>query len=193
MTLKGVTSEPPATEPTPRGSLLTKLLAHPLTLLLVTAVVSGLLVPRLTQQWQDHQQEVAIRRDFAARVSRTVAEIFIATQLAQGGAKSQTQAAFDAAYVKWEVESAVLGAELRAYYRAESLHRNWARCTQLTTAYYVQVGIPDATQRKTYLDGVRTELSLAPGVNLADTAVLRAQVLAARDQVTRQVLDGEMA
>jgi len=59
------------------------LLAHPLTLLLVTAVVSGLLVPRLTQQWQDHQQQLDTRRDFAARVSRTVGEIFIATQLVE--------------------------------------------------------------------------------------------------------------
>ena len=89
-----------------------RLLAHPLTLLLVTAVVSGLLVPRLTQQWQDHQQQLDTRRDFAARVSRTVGEIFVATQLVQVGTEYQSQEEFDAAYVRWEVESAVVSVEL---------------------------------------------------------------------------------
>lgn len=168
------------------------LLAHPLTLLVVTAAVSGLLVPRLTQQWQDHQQQVDIRRDFAARVSRTVGEIFVASQLAQVGALSQSQEDFDAAYVRWEVESAVLGAELRAYYPAESLHRAWSRCTQLATAYYTQVGIPDPGRRARYLQSVQQQLDLPNDVDLTDTEVLRANVLSERDQVIREVLDRPM-
>jgi hypothetical protein len=169
-----------------------RLLAHPLTLLLVTAVVSGLLVPRLTQQWQDHQQQLDTRRDFAARVSRTVGEIFIATQLVEVGAKSQSQEEFDDAYVRWEVESAVLGAELRAYYRAESLHQAWDHCYRLATAYYAQVGFRDPTRRSQYLQEVHDDLDLPDDVDLADTTVLRARALSERDQVIREVLDSTM-
>lgn len=168
------------------------LLAHPLTLLLVAAAVSGLLVPRLTQQWQDHQQEVETRGELAARVSRTVGEITVATQLAQVGAPSQTQEDFDAAYVRWEVESAVLGAELRAYYREESLHRAWSRCTRLATAYYVQVGIDDAARRERYLREVQADLGLPDDVDLVDVEALRAALLSERDRVIKEVLDRDM-
>ena len=187
-------SSPTQSEQANRGWLerVGKALGHPLVLLLVTAAVSGLLVPQLTQQWQEQQQQVAVRRDFAARVSRTVGEIFIATQLAQVGAVSQSQEEFDAAYVRWEVESSVLGAELRAYYPDESLHDAWHRCAELATAYYTQLGIVDDAQRRQYLDEVHRELGLPANVDLADIHVLRTQVLGARDVVIQRVLAGGM-
>ena len=173
------------------GGGVVRLLAHPLTLLLVTAVVSGLLVPRLTQQWQDHQQQLDTRRDFAARVSRTVGEIFVVSQLAQNRAESLTQEEFDDAYVRWEIESAVLSAELRAYYRAESLHQAWNRCYQLAEANYAQVGMSDPTRRAN-LQKLHDNLDLPNDVDLSDILVLQAQVLSARDQVIREVLDSPM-
>lgn len=170
-----------------------KLLAHPLVLLLVTAAVSGLLVPRLTQQWQEQQEEINIRRDFAARVSRAVGEFFISTQLAQVGAQSQSQEEFDEAYVRWEVESAVLGAELRAYYTAEAVHADWARCDELATAYYVQVGIGEPEERRRYLQQIQQNLRVRAAVDLTDIPALRAEVLAARDRVIRGILAERMA
>ena len=168
-----------------------RLLAHPMTLLLVTAIVSGLLVPQLTQQWQNHQQELGTRRELAARVARTVGEVFIATQLAQGAAASQSQEEFDQAYVRWEIESAVLDAELRAFYRADPLHRAWSRCRQLTTAYYAQSGMtPD--RRGGYLIQLHDDLDLPADVDLTKIEVLRSEVLTERDRVVRAVLDDVM-
>ena len=167
-------------------------LGHPLVLLLVTAAISGLLVPRLTQEWQEQQQEVTVRRDFAARVSRTVGEVFIATQLAQVGAGSQTQDELDAAYVQWEVESSVLGAELRAYYPGESLHSAWHGCAELATAYYTQLGIADDAGRRRNLDEVHRALDLPADVDLTHVGTLRAEVLGARDEVIRRVLGDGM-
>jgi hypothetical protein len=121
-------------------------------------------------------------------VSRTVGEFFIATQLAQVDAQSQSQEEFDAAYVRWEVESAVLGAELRAYYPSEALHTEWARCDDLATAYYVQLGISDDQRRRSYLQQVQQNLHLQPNSDLTNIEILRAEVLAARDEVIRGVL-----
>ena len=164
-----------------------------MTLLLVTAVVSGLLVLRLTQQWQDHQQALDTGRYFAGRVARTVGEIFVATQIAQSPfGESQSQEEFDNAYKHWEVESAVLGAELRAYYRAESLPQAWDQCYRLTTAYYAQAGIPNPTRRASYLQEVHDDLDLPDNVDRADIGVLRATILRKRDQVIREVIDSAM-
>jgi hypothetical protein len=169
-----------------------KAFGHPLVLLLVTAAVSGLLIPHLTQQWQEQQQQVTIRRDFAARASRIVGEMFIATQLAQVGAQSQSQEDFDAAYVRWEVESSVLSAELRAYYPAERVHVAWHNCGALTTAYYTQAGIADPIRRDRYLEEIRQELHLPADVDLTDSTVLRAEVLRARDDAIRHILREKM-
>lgn len=171
-----------------KGLNFNRLLAHPMTLLIVTAIVSGLLIPQFTQQWQDHQQQLDTRREFAARIARSVGEIFIATQLAQLRAASQSQEKFDAAYVRWEIESAVLDAELRAFYRTEPLHDAWSRCRQLTTAYYVQSGM--TTDRRTlYLKQLQKDLNLPSNIDLTNLEVLRAQVMAERDNVIRKVLD----
>jgi hypothetical protein len=165
-----------------------KLLAHPMTLLIVTAIVSGLLIPQLTQQWQTHQQQLDTRREFAARISRTVGEIFIATQLAQVQAASQSQEEFDTAYVRWEVESAVLDAELRAFYRSDSLDQAWSRCRQLTTAYYAQSGMTPG-RRISFLKQLQSNLNLPAYVDLTNIEVLRAEVMSERDKVIRKVLD----
>ena len=171
-------------------------LGHPLILLLVTAAVSGVLVPQLTQQWQDQQQQVVTRRDFAARVSRTVGEIYIATYKAEVDPASETteetQAQLDDAYFRWEIESAVLEAELRAYYPEDSLHDAWRRCTELYEAYYAQLGIWDAVRRREYLEGVHRRFALPAAIDLTDTNVLRAEVVRARDDVIRHVLIGRM-
>ncbi len=112
--------------------------------------------------------------------------------MAQVGSVSQSQEEFSAAYVRWEVESSVLGAELRAYYPDESLHDAWHRCYELATAYYTQLGIVDEARRRQYLEEVRWELGLPTHVDLADVYILRAQVLNARDAVIRRVLEEEM-
>ncbi|MFS0703792.1 hypothetical protein AB6N23_04650 [Cellulomonas sp. 179-A 9B4 NHS] len=174
----------------PRSALRTvgELLEHPMTLLLVTAAVSGLLVPHVTQQWQDHQAQLEIRRDLAARTARVVGEMQVATELAEVGAASQDQAELDAAWVRWRVESEVLGAELAAYFGSDALRRAWERCVALTTAHYVLSGIQDPGGRAQYLAGVRRAVGYPADVDLADRDVLMARLARERAELVDLVV-----
>jgi hypothetical protein len=118
--------------------------------------------------------------------------MFIATQLAQVGASSKTQEEFDAAYVRWEIESAVLGAELRAYYPGDSVHTEWTRCAELTSAYYAQSGMKDRDRRNRYLQDVQQRIDLPADVDLTVVDDLRAETLRARDRVIQGVLESEV-
>lgn len=180
----------------PAGRLLGKvgrLLVHPVTLLLLTAVVADLLVPRITQQWQEHQRQTDIRRELVARVSREVGELFIATQFNELRAETQNPEEFDAAYRRWEVESGVLGAELRAYYRAEPVDQAWERCKRMADAYYAQSGYSDPTERVRDLQDVHDDLNLPDDIDLTDAVVVREEGLSECGQLIIQVLDRPMA
>jgi hypothetical protein len=169
-------------------------LGHPLVLLVIGALLSGLLVPRLTQRWQDQRKALEIRAELVERVTRVVSDIFTATQFAQVGATSQTQADFDAAYRNWQRDKAVLTALLGAYFRDSGVDDAWRRVRTLATAYYVQIGIHDDERRRAYLQTVAAGLAQAPpqdwseevrspspesepgGADLRDPRVLRTEV-----------------
>jgi len=143
-------------------------LSHPLALLVVGAVLSGLLVPQLTQRWQDQRKALEIKAELVERVSRAVSDIFTATQFAQVGAKSQSQADFDAVYRTWQRDKAILTALLGAHFRNTRVDDSWRRVRALASAYYAQSGIldrqghPDQARRREYLRSVAAGLALSP-------------------------------
>lgn len=140
-------------------------LGHPLLLLAVGSALSGWLLPRIAQQWQDQRKGLEIRTQLVERVVRAVTEMFTAVQFAQVGAESQTQIDFDQAYRSWQKEKAVLTSLLAAYFRNTSLDHKWIRCRALATAYYIQVGIRGRDgesaeeRRRRYLSKVASGLS----------------------------------
>lgn len=143
-------------------------LGHPLVVLLIGALLTGLLIPRLTQRWQDQRKALETKADLIERVSRAVAEIFVATQFAHVGATTQSQERFDDAYRAWQQEKVVLTSLLRAYFRSEELDQRWLRCRAVATAYYVQIGIADPDRRAGYLRTVSAGLVAQPSRDLSE-------------------------
>ena len=154
-------------------------LGHPLVVLAIGAVLTGLLIPQFTQRWQDQRKALEIKADLIERVSCGVAEIFTATQLASVGAASQPQDKFDEAYRSWAQERVVLTSLIRAYFSSDHLDRAWLRCRASTTAYYVQSGIqrddPDqsARARSSYLRIVGAGLESDPPEDFSEEAFSR--------------------
>ncbi len=138
------------------------LLSHPLVILLAGTFASGWLVPRITRRWQDQRRGLEVQAELVERVTSAVTAIFIATQFAQVGARSQTQEDFDKAYRSWEDEKAVLTALLKAYFRNDALDVQWLTCRALATAYYVQLGIKPEDRRCRYLHMVANGLEDKP-------------------------------
>jgi hypothetical protein len=88
----------------------------PLLTVLLTAVLSGYVVPRITRRWQDHQKELEIKVSLVDEISNAVLHIILAMQFAER--KASTQQEFDDAYREWEVRRAVLTARTAVYFPA---------------------------------------------------------------------------
>lgn len=193
-----------------RVDILGRVLGHPLTLLLLGAALSGLLVPWVARGWQDQRKALEVRAALAERLTRAVVEIATAVQFVLVGAASQSQQDLDHAYRTWQLEKSVLTSLLGAYFRDGAVTAAWTRCRALATAYYVQAGIPAGPRREQYLGAVAAGLSRVPpsdlsddpgdavtdsahGAVLADPRVLRAELDRALTQCVAAVLDARIS
>ncbi len=190
--------------------ILSRVLEHPLTLLLLGAALSGLLVPWVARGWQDQRKAFEVKAALAERLTRAVVEIATAVQFVLVRAASQSQEDFDQAYRTWQVEKSMLTSLLGAYFRDGAVTAAWTSCRALATAYYVQAGIPPGPGREQYLGAVAAGLSQVPpsdvsdgqgdvvtdrarGHILADPRVLRAELDRALTQCVSAVLDARIS
>jgi len=112
------------------------LLAHPLTLLIVGALLSSLLIPSWTKQWQDRQSELQVKIDLIDQLNNSTTEMVMSVQFAILDAEGQSQADYDLAYRQWEIDSRLIGSQLQAYYPNEPLAKDWNQLSKEITDFY---------------------------------------------------------
>jgi hypothetical protein len=115
---------------------LRRVLAHPLTLLIVGALLSSLLIPSWTKQWQDRQSELQVKIDLIDQLNNSVTEMVMSVQYAWLGAESQSEADYDRAYRQWEIDSRLIGSQLQAYYPNDPLAKDWDQLSKDITDFY---------------------------------------------------------
>jgi hypothetical protein len=117
-------------------------LSNPLLLLVVGGAISGLLVPYITNQWQNHQKELEIKTDLVGRISETLMNMIIAVQFAEmSGPNQQSQEEYNKIFRDWEISSAVVGSQIRAYFPTNNLGPEWDKLSKLVTDVYALSGI----------------------------------------------------
>ena len=132
-------------------------LKHPLTILLVGALISGLLIPFITRRWQNHQKALEIKTQLVSDLSKSIMEIIMAVQFAHLGSQSQTQADFDRAFREWEIQSAVMGTRLQAYFSDTTIPVEWTDFSELVTDFYALEGVDQDMQPK-FMSEIRKKL-----------------------------------
>jgi hypothetical protein len=53
------------------------LVSNPLLLLVAGGIISGLLIPYITNQWQNHQKELEIKTDLVGRISESFTALLV--------------------------------------------------------------------------------------------------------------------
>ena len=106
---------------------------------LLTAALSGYVVPRITRRWQDHQKELEIKTSLVEAVNDEVLQFVLAMQFMERNAS--TQEAFNEAYRKWEIQRAVLIGKLRVYFRDQSIALEFESYSDAVTDFYALAGI----------------------------------------------------
>jgi len=174
----------------------------PLLAVLLTAALSGYVVPRITRRWQDHQKELEIKTSLVEAVSDEVLQFVLAMQFAER--KASTQEAFDEAYRRWEVQRAVLTGKLRVYFRDPTIAQEFESFSDAVSDFYALAGISHPEYRTQQIQKLKSYFGNAATnwERLADQEErradffnwffawldLRQQVLLRKDEVVRKLL-----
>jgi hypothetical protein len=110
-------------------------LSSQLGLLILGAVISSLIVPWFFQVWQDYQKELEIKTDLVGKISEDVTRIIMSTQFVlltnnRDQIKTVEQHRellneLNEEYKQWEINSAVIGSQLQAYFPHTDLANEW--------------------------------------------------------------------
>jgi hypothetical protein len=89
-------------------------LGSPLLVAIVGTLFASVLIPHWTRGWQDHQKALELESGLVASMSQSASDAVITARLLS--ARGPTQAEVERATRSWSVQSAVIGARLRAYF-----------------------------------------------------------------------------
>jgi len=117
-------------------------LANPLLVAIVGSFFVYLLIPQLTRGWQNHAKILEVKTNLVADMSDSVGSTtmtgrFIASGLI-GKATADpnaTQRAFNDAYQKWTIKSAVIASQLAACFPASDLGFRWRSYANVVTDF----------------------------------------------------------
>jgi hypothetical protein len=133
---------------------ISKVLRHPLTLLFVTAIVSGWLVPRITRSWQDHQREGELKVQLVTEAGTAVAKMLTAAQFSEFGGSGKNQEEIDEDFKAWNTQQVVISTKIRAYVTDAAVAKDWDTFSEMITNVYA-LSAQGAPRRKKYLGELR--------------------------------------
>ena len=176
---------------------LAEFLKHPLTILFVGALISGLLIPTITRGWQNHQKALEIKTQLVGELSKSIMEIIMSIQFAHLVAKSQKQADFDKAYREWEIQSAVIGTKLQAYFPHTTIPEEWAGFSELVTAFYALEGVDqDEKPKFVFVSDFQKKLGVlldSAYQDQKDWGVLKNGILKRKSELIQKILRAKIS
>jgi hypothetical protein len=126
---------------------MSEFLGHPMVLLLTGAVLTGFLLPMIARVSQDRQKELEIKVGLVSELSETIMKIIMAVQFAQHVIKqpipfdiSKEQENLNNAYRDWEIESAIIGTKLKAYFLKSKIPDDWETFSEIIKNAYALQG-----------------------------------------------------
>jgi hypothetical protein len=118
------------------------LLANPLLVTVVAALLGGWLIPQITRKWQDHEKALEIKTGLVSQMSESVSSAvmtgrFIAVGLVRGASRDPNadQRAWNDGYRAWTTNSASIGAKLEAYFGSD-VGSEWRSFANVVTDYF---------------------------------------------------------
>ena len=117
----------------------------PLLVVVLSAILTGYIVPSITRDWQNYQKELELKTALVEGANVEVLSFLLGMQLAERRAIPQLE--LDKAYRIWEVQRAVLTGKLRLYFRDQTVSRDFDLFSEALTDFYVLAGVTNKEHR----------------------------------------------
>lgn len=165
-----------------------EILSNPLLLLIVGGLVTGLLIPYITTQWQNHEKELEIKTNLVTKISEYATRMLMAIQFvevsqSQGINSSLTNEEYDNEYRDWKINSDIMQSQINAYFPNIDASNHWKKFSNAVEYLYALSGVHSQDSRNDFLQKIQTNLS--NDINLTTWNILKNQ--ASRMNTTQEI------
>jgi hypothetical protein len=119
------------------GERLKKLLSNPMVLLIVGALISSLIIPYYTRQWQDRQKELELKTNLADEINRAVSDMIVsATYRSKNSDPILTNK-------NWLISDAMISSKIKAYFSNIPMNQDWNNLSSVVSQLtWIGSGLP---------------------------------------------------
>ena len=153
-----------------------EILSNPLLLLVVGGILTGLLIPYITTQWQNHEKELEIKTSLVSKISEYVTRMLMAIQFVEvrGINSSLTNEEYDNEYRDWKINSDIIQSQINAYFPNIDLGKDWKKFSNAVEYFYALSGTGPEDLRTDLLQKIQTNLS--NDINLTSWNILKHKI-----------------
>jgi hypothetical protein len=110
-------------------------------LLIAGAIISSLIIPYYTRQWQDHQKELELKTNFADDVNKAVSEMIVSA-IYRNPHADLYQTNND-----WLIAKAMISSKVKAYFSDIRMTQDWNNLSSVVTQlFFIEEGLPPKNQ-----------------------------------------------
>jgi len=156
-----------------------EILSNQFLLLIVGGILTGLLIPFITTQWQNHEKELEIKTSLVSKISEYTTRMLMAIQFVEvsqsGGRNSSlTQEEYDNEYRDWKINSDIIQSQINAYFPNIDVGKDWKKFSNAVEYFYALSGVRPEELRIDFLQKIQTNLS--NDINLTTWNILKNQI-----------------
>jgi hypothetical protein len=156
-----------------------EILSNQFFLLIIGGILTGILIPYITTQWQNHEKELEIKTSLVSEISKSVTRMLMAIQFvevsqSQGMNSSLTNEEYDNEYRDWKINSDIIQSQISAYFPNIDLGKDWNKFSNSVEYFYALSGTGSKDSRITFLQKIQTNLS--NDINLTTWNILKNKI-----------------
>ena len=156
-----------------------EILSNQFLLLIVGGILTGLLIPYITTQWQNHEKELEIKTSLVSKISEYVTRMLMAIQFVEvsqsrGINSSLTNEEYDNEYRDWKINSDIIQSQINAYFPNIDLGKDWKKFSNAVEYFYALSGTGPEDLRTDLLQKIQTNLS--NDINLTSWNILKNKI-----------------
>ena len=165
-----------------------EILSNQFLLLIVGAILTGLLIPWITTQWQNHEKELEIKTSLVSKISEYATRMIMAIQFvdisnSQGINSSLTNKEYDNEYRDWKINSDIIQSQISAYFPDTNIDKNWKKFSNAVENLYGLSGTGPEGYRINFLQKIQTNLH--NDINLTTLNILKNRIYSYNDTKER--------
>jgi hypothetical protein len=156
-----------------------EIISNQFLLLIVGGILTGLLIPYITTQWQNHEKELEIKTSLVSKISEYVTRMLMAIQFVEvsqsrGINSSLTNEEYDNEYRDWKINSDIIQSQINAYFPNIDLGKDWKKFSNAVEYFYALSGTGPEDLRTDLLQKIQTNLS--NDINLTSWNILKNKI-----------------